>query len=168
MGAMTLFAERWVRKLHGEDKAPAGIAASVGVLRREDHRACRKLLYTCVLFFSKAREPLGQFQSMIFALGQAISGVAERTPHPVGIWVKGKIANSCAAANVIFSLAQGWAEDLASAKKGADNRDIFKSIHIAGDRILGEHNHVGYPVNLERAKSILVPSQPVAALRSHP
>jgi hypothetical protein len=67
-----------------------------------------------------------------------------------------------------LQLSSGWAEDLASAKKGTDNRDIFKSIQIAGERILGEHNHVGYLANLERAKSILVPSQPVAALRSHP
>src|ERR1700730_9392803 len=59
-------------------------------------------------------------------------------------------------------------EHLPPAKEGSIDADVLEPVQIAGERILSEHDHVRALAALQRAVSVLVPGQAVAALRRHP
>ena len=56
---------------------------------------------------------------------------------------------------------------MAAAKEGSIDPDVLQSAEIAGERIVSEDDHVRDFADLERAVSILVPGQAVAALCRH-
>ena len=56
-------------------------------------------------------------------------------------------------------------EDLTSAEESSFDPDVLETIQVAGQRVFRKHGHVRDLADLERSEPILVPGQPMPALR---